>query len=74
MTIGISAFRSAWRRRIARVASPLARATRMKSCPSTSSIDDRVMRTTTAESPSDSDSTGRNICWRLTHGSVHGVT
>ena len=54
------------------MASPLARATRMKSCPSTSSIDDRVMRTTTAESPSLSDSTGRNICWRFTHGSAHG--
>ena len=32
------------------------------------------MRMTTAESPSPSDSTGRNICWRFTHGSAHGVT
>jgi hypothetical protein len=46
----------------------------MKSCPSTSSIDDRVMRTTTAERPSARESTGRNICWRFTQGSAHGLT
>ena len=69
---GISALRSAWRDTTTLLRSPLARAVRTKSWPSTSSIVVRVIRITIAINWMASASAGRIICCRLPNGSSNG--